>query len=285
MHPSLPVRRHALYSRPVEPQPAPPPTPRTALVFGVATRHSIGWRIAEALHEDGLQVGIAYRRPQTARRVAPLVRSVDAPFAGACDVTDDEAIAATVSAASAALGGRIDVLVHSIANAGAGELTGRFVDTTRVGFAAALDVSAYSLVALARACEPYMPGGGSIVALTAIGSQRVIPHYNVMGVAKAALEASVRYLAADLGPAGIRVNAVSAGSIRTVAAVSVPGFRALHAQAARLTPLRRAVDAEDVARAVSWLASDGARRVTGQIVTVDAGWSILALGGAPPAPG
>jgi len=259
-----------------------PARPRTALVFGVATRHSIGWAIAEALHADGVRVGLAYRRPESARRIAPLARAIEAPFSAACDVRDDEAVERTVAAAGPALGGRIDILVHSIANADAASLAGRFVDTTRAGFAAALDVSAYSLVALARAAEPLMPRGGAIVALTAIGSQRVIPHYNVMGVAKAALEASVRYLAADLGPRGIRVNAISAGSIRTVAAVSVPGFRELHAQGARLTPLRDAVDAEDVARAVAWLAGDGARRVTGQVISVDAGWSILALGGAPP---
>ncbi|HEX5590456.1 MAG TPA: SDR family oxidoreductase [Candidatus Limnocylindrales bacterium] len=254
---------------------------RNALVFGVATRHSIAWAVAERLHAEGARVGIVYRRPESARRIAPLLAAIDAPFSMACDVRDDAAIGAVMDAARAAFDGRVDIVVHALANAPATALLGRFADTTRGDFQAALDVSAYSLVALVRAAEPLLRPGASVVTLTAIGSRRVIPGYNVMGVAKAALEASVRQLAADLGPAGIRVNAVSAGAVRTVAAMGVPGFRATYRQGEALAPLRRGLTSRDVAAAVAWLAGDGSGAVTGQVIEVDAGWSILALGGTP----
>jgi enoyl-[acyl-carrier protein] reductase I len=256
---------------------------RNALVVGVATRHSIAWAVAAQLHEHGARVGIVHRRPETARRVAPLVRAIDAPFAMACDVRDDAAIAAVVERARSAFDGRLDILVHAVANAPAGALAGRFTDTTRPDFQAALDVSAYSLIALTRAAEPLLRPGASVVTLTAIASRRVFPGYNVMGIAKAALEASVRHLAYDLGPAGIRVNAVSAGAVRTVAAMGVPGFRALYRQGAARAPLRRGLSAADVAAAVVWLASDSSAAVTGQVIEVDAGWSILGLSGEPEA--
>jgi enoyl-[acyl-carrier protein] reductase I len=254
---------------------------RNALVFGVATRHSIAWAVAEQLAREGARVGIVYRRPETARRVAPLVAAIDAPLAMACDVRDDAAISRVMERAGGAFDGQIDILVHALANAPAAALRGRFTDTSRANYQAAIDVSAYSLVALARAAEPLMARGGSIVTLTAIGARRVIPHYNVMGVAKAALEASVRSLAADLGPAGIRVNAVSAGAVRTVAAMGVPGFRGVYRQGEALAPLRRGITSRDVASAVAWLASDGSAAITGQVIEVDAGWSILALTGTP----
>ena len=253
---------------------------RTALVFGVATRHSIAWAIAERLHAEGAQVGIVYRRPETARRVASLVEAIGAELALACDVRDDAAIARVMDRAAATFGG-LDVLVHALANAPRQALEARFTDTSRADFQAALDVSAYSLVALARAAEPLLRPGSSIVTLSAIGSRRVIPGYNVMGVAKAALEASVRQLAVDLGPAGIRVNAVSAGAVRTVAAMGVPGFRTLYRQGASLAPMRRGLTSRDVAAAVAWLATDGSAAVTGQVIEVDGGWSVLALGGSP----
>lgn len=253
---------------------------RTALVFGVATRHSIAWAVAERLHAEGARVGIVYRRPETARRVAPLVTTIGAELALGCDVRDDAAIAEVMRRAGDTYG-RIDILVHALANAPPAALEGRFADTTRADFQAALDVSAYSLVALARAAEPLMRPGSSIVTLSAIGSRRVIPGYNVMGVAKAALEAAVRQLAVDLGPAGIRVNAVSAGAVRTVAAMGVPGFRALYRQGASLAPMRRGLTSRDVAAAVAWLAADGSAAVTGQVIEVDGGWSILALTGDP----
>ena len=254
---------------------------RNALVFGVATRHSIAWAVAEHLHREGARVGLVYRRPESARRLAPLIEAIDAPLAMACDVRDDAALAGVMARASDVFGGRLDILVHALANAPASALQHRFTDTTRADFQAALDVSAYSLVATARAAEPLMRSGGSIVTLTAIGSRRVIPGYNVMGVAKAALEASVRALAVDLGPGGIRVNAVSAGAVRTVAAMGVPGFKALYRQGQALAPMRRGLTSRDVAAAVAWLASDGSAAVTGQVIEVDLGWSVLALTGSP----
>jgi enoyl-[acyl-carrier protein] reductase I len=254
---------------------------RNALVFGVATRHSIAWAVAERLHEEDARVGIVYRRPETARRVAALVKAIDAPLAMACDVRDDAAIAAVMDRAREAFDGRLDIVVHALANAPAAALTSRFTDTTRDDYQSALDVSAYSLIALTRAAEPLLRPGAAIVTLTAIGSRRVIPGYNVMGVAKAALEASVRQLAVDLGPRGIRVNAVSAGAVRTVAAMGVPGFRTLYRQGEALAPLRRGITSRDVAAAVAWLASDASGAVTGQVIEVDAGWSVLAVSGSP----
>ena len=256
---------------------------RNALVFGVATRHSIAWAIAERFHAEGARVGIVYRRPETARRVAALVEAIEAPLAMACDVRDDAAIEAVMARAREAFPRGLQIVVHALANAPARALTARFTDTTRDDFEAALDVSAYSLIALARAAEPLLRPGASIVTLSAIGSRRVIPGYNVMGVAKAALEASVRQLAVDLGPSGIRVNAVSAGAVRTVAAMAVPGFRALYRQGDAYAPLRRGITSRDVAAAVGWLASDASAAVTGQVIEVDAGWSVLALSGSPDA--
>lgn len=260
---------------------------RTALVFGVANRHSLAWGIAEALHRQGARVGIVHRRPERSAKTRALAAAIEAPFVGHCDVTDDEAIARVVAEARSALGPKLDVLVHSIARAEVADLQGRFVATSRDGFRSALEVSAYSLVALAAATEDWLAGpadgrlGGSVVTLTAIGSTRVIPHYNVMGVAKAALEASVRYLAADLGPRGIRVNAISAGAVRTAAAVTVPGFRETYRESERVAPLRAAVTRDDVGAVAAWLASDAARVVTGQVIQADAGWSVLALTGDP----
>lgn len=255
-------------------------------MFGVADRHSLAWAIAGALHRDGARVGIVHRRPSRASRTAALAAGIRAPFVGQCDVTDDLSIARVIEEARSALGPKLDVLVHSIARAEVADLRGRFVDTSRDGFHAALDVSAYSLVALAQAAEGWMTArdaggrrGGSILTLTAIGSSRVIPGYNVMGVAKAALEACVRYLAADLGPGGIRVNAISAGAVRTAAAITVPGFRETYRESERVAPLRTAVTRDDVGAAAAWLASDAARAITGQVIQVDAGWSILALTG------
>ena len=254
---------------------------RHALVFGVATRHSIAWAVAEHLHREGARVGLVYRRPESARRIAALVKAIDAPLAMACDVRDDAALASVTERAAEVFAGRVDVIVHALANAPATALMNRFTDTTRADFQSALDVSAYSLVAVARAAEPLMRRGGSIVTLTAIGSRRVIPGYNVMGVAKAALEASVRALAVDLGPSGIRVNAVSAGAVRTVAAMGVPGFKPLYRQGTALAPMRRGLTNRDVAAAVAWLASDGSAAITGQVIEVDLGWSVLALTGSP----
>ncbi len=249
---------------------------KTALIFGVANRHSIAWGIAQAMHEQGAELAFSYAGERLERRVRPLAESVGATFVEECDVTDDAAIDRVFERVEAAYGA-IDVLVHSIAYAEREDLQGRFVDTSRAGFRLALEISAYSLVALARRAEKLMPNGGAIVAMTAIGGERVLPNYNVMGVAKAALESSVRYLAHDLGPQGIRVNAISAGPIKTLAASGVSGFKKVYRYHEKAAPLRRLTTQEDVGRAALWLCSDWASAVTGEVLYVDGGWNILGL--------
>jgi len=247
---------------------------KTALVVGVANKSSIAWGIARALHDEGARLGFSYAAPGLERRVRPLAESAGAELIEECDATDDAAMDRLFERVGQAFGS-LDVLVHAIAFAPREELTGRFVDTSREGFQRALDVSAYSLVALARRAAPLMPAGGAILTLTAHGSVAVLPHYNVMGVAKAALEACVRYLADDLGPRGIRVNALSPGAVKTLAATAVPGFRSAYRHNEKVTPLRTNVTQDDVGRAALWLCSDWARAVTGEIVYVDAGYHIL----------
>lgn len=256
---------------------------KTALVVGVANRGSIAWGIAQALHQEGARLGFSYAAPGLERRVRPLAESVGAELIEECDATDDAALDHLFEHVEGAFGS-LDVLVHAIAFAPREELAGRFMDTTREGFQTALDVSAYSLVALARRAAPLMPAGGAILTLTAYGSVAVLPHYNVMGVAKAALEACVRYLADDLGPQGIRVNALSPGAVKTLAATAVPGFRAAYRHNEKITPLRTNVTQDDVGRAALWLCSDWARAVTGEIVYVDAGYHILGSTTTPDEP-
>jgi enoyl-[acyl-carrier protein] reductase I len=193
-----------------------------------------------------------------------------------CNVASDEEIEAVFQKAADHFG-TIDILVHSIGYAERDDLTGRFVDTSREGFKTALDISAFSLVALAKAAVPLMPDGGSILTMTYYGAEKVVPHYNVMGVAKAALEASTRYLAADLGPQNIRVNAISAGAIKTLAAAGIAGFRKMLTYTEERAPLRRNVDQEEVGRTALWLCSDLGSGVTGEVVYVDAGYHILGM--------
>jgi len=199
---------------------------RKALVFGVANDHSIAWGIARALHGEGASVGFSSIESLLDKRVRPLAQTLGADFVEPCDVQDDAQIAAVFDRWQARHGG-LDILVHALAFARREDLEGEFVQTSREGFAMALDVSAYSLVALTRAALPLMPDGGSVLTLSYYGAEKVVANYNVMGVAKAALEASVRYLAADLGPRGIRVNAISAGPVRTLAAAGIAGFKGL----------------------------------------------------------
>ncbi len=251
---------------------------KKALIFGVANKYSIAWGIAQALHAEGAEVGFSYAAPDLERRVRPLAESVGAKLIEECSVTDDSAIDRVFEKAQQVYG-TIDVLIHSIAFAERDDLSGRFVDTSRSGFKTALEISAYSLVALAQRAEKLMPSGGAILAMTAIGGERVLPNYNVMGVAKAALESCVRYLANDLGPHGIRVNAISAGPIKTLAASGVAGFKAMYHIHEQVSPLRDLVTQEDVGQAALWLCSDRARMVTGQVVYVDSGWSILGFTG------
>ncbi|MBN1429579.1 MAG: enoyl-ACP reductase [Anaerolineae bacterium] len=247
---------------------------KTALVFGVANEHSIAWGIARALADEGAELGFGYGIPQLAKRVKPLTESVNARLVEECNVNDDEAIDRFFEKARATYG-TIDILIHSIAYAERADLDGRFVETSRSGFRTALETSAYSLVALAQRAEPLMGKGSSILALTYHGSSVVMPHYNVMGIAKAALEAGVRYLASDLGPQGIRVNAISAGPIKTLAASGVSGFRRMLNHHEKIAPLRRGITQDDVGKTAVWLCSDWAGAVTGEIVYVDAGWNIM----------
>ena len=249
---------------------------RRALIFGVANDHSIAWGIAKALHDEGAQVGFSSVESLIERRVRPLAESIGSTFVEPCDVQDDAQIAAVFAKWESQVG-KLDVLVHALAFAKREELDGRFVDTSREGFALALDVSAYSMVALARGAAPLMGEGGSIMTLTYYGAEKVVANYNVMGVAKAALEASVRYLAADLGPSGIRVNAISAGPVRTLAAAGIAGFKSMYGKFRDIAPLRRNISIEDVGATAVYLASDLSRAVTGEVLYVDGGFNVLGV--------
>lgn len=250
---------------------------KRALVFGVANDHSIGWGIAKSMHEHGAQLAFSYAAEALERRVRPLAESVGSKFVEICDVTDDAQIDKVFEAAAEQLG-NIDILVHSVAFAPREELGGQFIDTTRDGFRLTMEVSVYSFLALARRASKLMPNGGSMVTMTFYASEKVFPNYNVMAIAKAGLEATTRYLANDLGPQGIRVNAISAGPVRTLSAAGVSGFKRMYREFAEVAPLRRHISAEDVGGAAVWLASDLARNVTGEVLFVDSGYNIL---GAP----
>ncbi|TMG26117.1 MAG: enoyl-ACP reductase [Chloroflexi bacterium] len=252
---------------------------RRALIFGVANDHSIAWGIAQALHAEGAEVGFSSVESLIEKRVRPLADSIGSRFVEPCDVQSDEQLHAvfekwrTTHGADATL----DVLVHALAFARREDLEGSFVDTSREGFALALDVSAYSLVAMVREARSLLARGSSVITLTYYGSEKVVANYNVMGVAKAALEASVRYLAADLGPDGVRVNAISAGPIRTLAAAGISGFKRMYGEFADVAPLRANVTIEDVGRSAVYLASDMSRAVTGEVLYVDAGFNIVGV--------
>jgi enoyl-[acyl-carrier protein] reductase I len=249
---------------------------RNALVFGVANDHSIAWGIAKALHDQGATVGFSSVESLIDRRVRPLAESIGSTFVEPCDVQSDDDIRGVFGKWRAAHG-ELDVLVHALAFARREDLDGAFVDTSRDGFALALDVSAYSLVALVREGRPLLRRGSIVLTLTYYGAEKVVSHYNVMGVAKAALEASVRYLAADLGPDGIRVNAISAGPVRTLAASGISGFKKMYGAFADVAPLRSNISIEDVGRTAVWLASDMSSSVTGEVVHVDGGFNILGV--------
>nr|MBA2315156.1 enoyl-ACP reductase [Chloroflexota bacterium] len=217
---------------------------RKALIFGVANDHSIAWGIAQALHAEGATLGFSSVESLIDRRVRPLAESVGSTFVEPCDVQSDDDIR-RVFGRWRDEQGELDILVHALAFARREDLEGKFVDTSRDGFALALDVSAYSLVALVREARDVLHPGSAVLTLTYYGAEKVVGNYNVMGVAKAALEASVRYLAADVGPDGIRVNAISAGPIRTLAAAGIAGFKKMHGAFGDVAPLRRNVTIED----------------------------------------
>ncbi len=249
---------------------------KTALIFGLANERSIAWGITQALHREGARIGISYAGEALERRVRPLAGQVGCTFVEECDVTRDEQVAAVVEKSKKAFG-QVDILVHSIAFAGRDELAGPFYNTTREGFKTAMDISVFSLVALAKAYLPILKPGASLMCMTYYGSEKVAPHYNVMGVAKAALEATTRYLAYDLGPSKIRVNAISAGPIRTLAAAGVGGFRDMYRHFAEVSPMRENVTIEDVGNAAVFLASDLSTRITGETLYVDSGFNIVGV--------
>ena len=254
---------------------------RKALIFGVANDHSIAWGIAQALHAAGAEIGFSSIEVLIDKRVQPLADSIGSTFVEPCDVQVDADIERVFSRWQKEHG-QLDILVHALAFAKREELDGRFVDTSRAGFALALDVSAYSLVALARAAAPLMTKRGSIMTLSYYGAEKVVANYNVMGVAKAALEASVRYMAADLGPDGIRVNAISAGPIRTLAASGVSDFKVMYRKFREVAPMRRNVTIEDCGATAVFLASDLSAGVTGETIYVDAGFNVLGVPTARP---
>jgi enoyl-[acyl-carrier protein] reductase I len=252
---------------------------KRGLVLGVANKRSIAWAIARRLSEEGAQLAFTYQGERIEKSVRELAESVSSPLVTECDVRSDEEVERVVQEAGEAFGGQLDLLVHSVAFAAAEDLEGRFTDTPRDRFWMAIDVSAYSLVACARAAEPLMEaaGGGSILTMTYLGGERAVPHYNVMGVAKATLDASLRYLAWDLGQKNVRVNAVSAGPVRTLAARSIAGFPTMEAIVEERAPLHRHIDADDVGAAAAYLLSDEADNVTGTTLYVDSGYHAMGM--------
>jgi enoyl-[acyl-carrier protein] reductase I len=252
---------------------------KRGLVLGVANKRSIAWAIAKRLADEGAELAFTFQGERIEKSVRELADSVSSPLVTECDVRADEDIARVFAEVGEAFEGGLDLLVHSVAFAAAEDLEGRFTDTARERYWLALDVSAYSLVACARAAEPLMEatGGGAIMTMTYLGGERAVPHYNVMGVAKAALDASVRYLAWDLGQKNIRVNAVSAGPVRTLAARSIAGFPTMEAIVEERAPLRRHVSADDVGAAAAYLLSDEAANVTATTLYVDSGYHAMGM--------
>jgi len=249
---------------------------KSALVLGVANRWSLAYAIADAFRREGACLTLTYQGERQREAVETVGQELAAAQVLPCDVGNDGELAQLTEKLGESPG-RLDAVVHSIAFANRDDMTRPFVETSRAGFTLAQDISAYSLVAVAHAVAPLMTEGGSITTLTYLGSTRVIPNYNVMGVAKAALEAVVRYLASDLGPKGIRVNAISAGPVKTAAARAIPGFSSILDHVAQRAPLRRNTDPREVADAAVFLASSLSRGVTGNTLFVDSGFGIMGL--------
>jgi enoyl-[acyl-carrier protein] reductase I len=249
---------------------------KVALIFGLANKDSIAWGVTKALHNAGATIGISFAGEALKKRVFPLAEEIGCDFVEECDVQNDEALDNVFAKAKDRFG-KIDTLVHSVAFARREDLGGRMVDVSRDGFKMALDISAYSLIAMTKRAEPLMPDGGSIMAMTYFAAEKVIPDYNAMAVAKAALELITKYLAADLGPQKIRVNAISAGPIKTLAAAGIPGFRDLLRHFDDVAPLRNRVTPDDVGQAALFLASDMSKMITGEIMHVDSGYNVLGL--------
>ncbi len=253
----------------------------TGLVFGVANKRSIAWGIAQALHDAGMRLAFTYQGERLEETVRELAGGLDAAYPVIpCDVTSDDDIARVFGTVGEAFGGGLDTLIHSVAFAPKESFAGLFADTKRADFAAAMDISAYSLVALTRAAAPLMEarGGGTVITMTYLGGERVVPKYNLMGVAKAALDSAVTYLAFDLGPRNIRVNAISAGPVRTLAGRSIPGFPKMEEYVRTNSPLRRNVDTEDIGALAAFLAGPGGRNISGETIHLDAGYHVMGMG-------
>lgn len=247
---------------------------KKALILGIANDRSLAWGIAQALKKHGAQIAVSYQGEALQKRVEPLAQSIEADFIFDLDVSSSEQIQSMKELVEKKWG-TFDILVHSLAFAQREDLQGKFLNTSKAGFLKAMEISAYSLVEITQTLAPLLNPESSIMAMTYYGAEKVIDNYNVMGVAKAALEASVRYLAKDLGENSIRINAISAGPVKTLAASGVSGLRGLLAQVEEKAPLKRNISAEDVGGVATFLASDLAKNVTGQTIYVDAGLSIL----------
>jgi enoyl-[acyl-carrier protein] reductase I len=247
---------------------------RTAVVFGVANKRSIAWSIAQGLHQAGAKLAITYQNERLEQEAKDLILSLPGAEAFMCDVSKDEEIDRLFATLKERFG-KLNILVHSVAFAPAEELKDDFSNTTREGFRIAHDVSVYSLIAVSRAAAPLMEDGGSIITMTYFGAEKVVPHYNVMGVAKAALECTVRYLAQDLGRKKIRVNAISAGPIKTLAARGISGLSDMLKSHAERAPLQRNVDVSEVGATGVFLASDASSGITGEVIHVDCGYNIM----------
>ncbi|MEX0693607.1 MAG: SDR family oxidoreductase [Rhodospirillales bacterium] len=249
---------------------------KRGLIMGVANDHSIAWGIANTLAAHGAEMAFTYQNEAIERRVRPLAEEIGSSVIVQCDVEDESSIAAAVGACAEAWGS-IDFLVHAIAYSDKQELKGQYVATTRENFQRTMDVSCYSFTSLARHAAPLMTDGGSMVALSFYGAEKVVPNYNVMGVAKAALEASVRYLASDLGPQNIRVNAISPGPMRTLAGSAISGARHIFKWNEQHSPLRRNVQLDDIGGSALYLLSDLSLSVTGSVHYVDSGYNIVGV--------
>ncbi len=249
---------------------------KRGLVMGVANNRSIAWGIARALHQHGAELAFTFQGEALEKRVRPLAAELGAAVLGHCDVTDPSTVDAVFEEARK-LWGKLDFVAHCIAFSDKDELTGRYVDTSEANFTKSLLISCYSFTAVAQRAEKLMTEGGSMITLTYYGAEKWMPHYNVMGVAKAALEASVRYLAADLGPQNIRVNAISAGPIKTLAASGIGDFRYILKWNEYNAPLRRTVTIEEVGDAAVYLCSDLGRGTTGEVMHVDAGYHVVGM--------
>jgi len=249
---------------------------KKALIFGVANERSIAWGIAKAFHEQGAQVGLSYAGEVLEKRVRPLGERINAWLVEPCDVSKDSDIQSIADRVSKDIG-EVDILVHSIGFANRDELSGPYYNTTREGFHLAMDISVYSFTALAKAFQPFIRPGGALLTMTYYGAKKVFQNYNVMGIAKAALEASMRYLAYDFGSQGVRVNAISAGPVRTLAAAGVSGFKLMYRRYPEVAPLHQQITIEDIGNAAVFLCSDFSAKTTGEVLYVDSGYNILGI--------